>query len=338
MQRALPIVLIFLTLAISGCAGKQTQSEPDWINGNSADYPNAHYLTGRGQSENAAVARDRARADLARIFQVNISEQSEDSIKHSRQSSDGISLTTLEAETSRNIVSRTEHTLTDVEIAELWQHPKSKQFYALAVLDRLKAGNSLRAEIQQLDKMVTKSIAQAKQQTELLAQIGAAGRAVEHQVVRQNLQRRLRVVDSTGTGVSDGQNLAALIDDRNSLLKRLRIGSSITSDPLGGLDAVIEGALSHAGFRNESLKPDYELSAHLTLDDFRDDRGWYWYRGTLLITLSEVSNNRNLGTHRWNVKVAAQLPDVAARRVMGDLDGQLKNELRSVIIGFAEPE
>ena len=338
MQSAISIALVSLVIVISGCAGKRTQSQPDWINGNSADYPNAHYLAGRGQSDNAAIARDRARADLAKVFQVSINEHSEDTIKHTRQGSGNTTLTTLDAETKRKIVSRTEQTLTDVVIAEIWQHPTSKQFHALAVLDRLKSATSLRGEIQQLDQMVTKSIIQAKQQTDLLDQIGAASRAVKHQLMRQSMQRQLKVVDPSGVGVSSKQNLATLIEDRNGLLERLRIDSTISSDPLGGLEAIINGAIAHAGFKNDSRQPNYRLSAQLSLSDFRDNRGWFWYRGTLLVGLNELPSNRNRGTYRWQVKAAAQQQAVAARRVLNDLDGQLKNELRDIIIGFAEPD
>ena len=338
MRSAISIALISLAIVISGCAGQRTKSQPDWINGNSAKYPNAHYLIGRGQSDNAAVARDRARADLAKIFQVNIAEQSEDIIKHTRQTGANISLTTLEAETSRNIVSRTEQTLSDVDIAELWQNPKNKQFHALAVLDRLKTTNHLRSDIQQLDQAVTKSIATAKQQPDLLAQIGAASRAVENQFLRRGLQRQLKVVDATGMGVTSPHNLITLIQDRDNLLKRLRINASIDSDPLGGLDAVINGALSHAGFMNEAQQPNYHLTSRLTISEFKDNKGWFWYRGTLLVGLNELPANQNRGTHRWNIKVAARQQAVAAKRVLDELDKKLKNELRQVIIGFATPE
>jgi hypothetical protein len=63
------IVLIGLVLGVS-CA--KAPVSPDWLTAEPADYPAARYLNGRGQGDAAGVARDRARTDLAKVFEVTV--------------------------------------------------------------------------------------------------------------------------------------------------------------------------------------------------------------------------------------------------------------------------
>jgi len=78
-------------LIFSGCASlgdnDQEGARPDWIDGSSSHYPRMKYIIGRGQAEELAVAQDRARANIAKTFQVNVHERSTD-IQQRSQSPD----------------------------------------------------------------------------------------------------------------------------------------------------------------------------------------------------------------------------------------------------------
>jgi len=335
----LTTITLAMTLTLSGCAGKRAASGmPDWINGNSSQYPNNQYLIGRGQGEYAAIARDRARADLAKIFEVNIAEQSKDITEFSRTGSGEQAQTSLKSSASRQIATRTEQTLSNIEIAEDWTDPKSGQHHALAVMDRLKAGQSLREDIQQLDRLTGEAIADAKQQNDVLLKLGNASRAVEAQLQRRALQRQLQVIDPAGMGVPASYSLGKLIQDRNALAQRLSIKTRVVQDDASGqLQTIIDGALGEAGFRHTKGNADYELDAVLSLAPFTD-KGWHWYQGTLTITLKSLPDNAVRGSYRWDIKQASTQESVARKRVLDSLDSRLKDELRQVIIGFANPQ
>ncbi len=328
-------ITLAMSLTLSGCAGKRTSEVPDWVNGNSSRYPGNQYLIGRGQGEYAAIARDRARADLAKIFEVNIAEQSKDIIEFSRTGTG--KQAQLESSASRQIATRTDQTLSNIEIAEVWKNPKTGQHHALAVMDRLKAGQSLREDIQQLDKLTGEAIAAAKRQDEVLLQLGDAGRAVEAQLQRRALQRQLQVIDPAGMGVPNSYSLGKLIQDRNALAQRVSIQSNIGQDPSGQLQDILDGALSSAGFRHTSGSANYLLEAKLNLAPFTD-KGWHWYHGTLSIVLKSLPDNAVRGSYRWDIKQAASQDSLARKRVLDSLDSKLKTEMRQVIIGFARPE
>ncbi len=106
---------------LSGCASKPPVA-PDWISGDSVKYSSAQYLMGRGQAVPQEEARDRARADLAKIFQVAVIAESEDVQKFK---TDPAGPGQYESHASRSISTRTEQIIRGIQIAELWQDPVS---------------------------------------------------------------------------------------------------------------------------------------------------------------------------------------------------------------------
>jgi len=334
------IIYLFLlgVFIISGCASKGS-NQPDWIYGNSSKYPPAKYLSGKGQDKYQAVARDRARADLAKIFEVRIQEQSEDKTRANRQTENGKTSLKLEASASRNISSRTDQIISGIEIAETWQDKASKQFHVLAVLDRMKAGNILRDNINQLDDVTSQAIRRARQSDNLLRKIGLAHTALQAQLEREIYDKQLKIVDYSGRGLSSPYNLATLASDRDALLKRLSIRTRISADPIGGLDDTLKAAVSAAGFTpaNDS-KAGYILDAKLVLSENKDAQGWYWQRGTLEINLVQAGSQQAQGSKRWNIKESSQDRAISKKRVRDRIDKILKTELRKTIISFGSTE
>ena len=133
-----PWLWIVVGVSLFGCAS--APSTPDWVNGKSAKYPDNQYLVGRGQADAQEDARNRARADLAKILEVGVSAKSSDVTTFT---SDGGGKT--ESQVSRNIVTRTDQIVRGIQIPEGWQDPQTKSYYALAVLPRSQAAMALRA-------------------------------------------------------------------------------------------------------------------------------------------------------------------------------------------------
>jgi len=337
MQKFFALIVIPLLFSLGACSSS-SPARPDWVDGKPKQYPAQAYLRGNGQSEYRAIAQDRARADLSKIFQVKLSEQSEDSIEFKGTTLNGKQQQQLQSSSSRNITARTEQIVSGIEIAETWQDPQSKQYHALAILNRNKIANRLRQTINQQDVASEKEVVQAKQHSNLLLKISHASRALSLQLERQANQRILTIVDPTGMGVPPRYNPAALLADRDTLLRRLHIEAEITQDPIGGIEPIVTGALALAGFQHDSSgKARYHLVTALKLDHFRDDAGWYWYRGALQINLTDPQTQQDNGSHQWEIKVSAQRPESAMQRVRDTVNKTLSAELRDVIIQFGLP-
>lgn len=330
----LPVIAFFsaVTLILGGCATKPSQ--PDWIAGDSAKYPSSQYLLGRGQAGTQEEAKDRARADLAKVFQVAVAADSEDVQSFKTDSVDGAGQ--YAGQSSRRITTSTEQIVRGILIPELWQDSVTKNHYALAVLPRLQAAASLRQQISLLDDSIRNNIEQSRKNTDLFLKIAAASRALDVQVEREGLQKSLQVVDLTGRGVETQLSSSKLRADMDELLKRVRIASQVSNDSPAGFTDVISGALAQAGFLIETGDhPDFSLKSRLNLSDMGLVAGWYWQRGTLEITLTEVGSGRIRGTKRWPIKSSATDRETAIKRALDQADEVLKKELGSAIINMA---
>ncbi len=321
-----------LLLALfSGCASEPTR--PDWIAGDSDQYQRAQYLIGHGQANSLEEAKDRARADVSKIFQVAVVVSSEDM---QRAKSDASGAMQLEQQASRNISTRTEQIISGIQIAEIWQDPASASYHVLTVLPRLQTATTLRQQIGELDQTTRNHIEQSRNETDLFMKIAAASRAMNVQQERESLQKNLQVVDISGRGVEPQWSSAKLKSDLFELLKRVSIAPQVAADAPAGLSAMVAGALAQAGFvLDTGGHPQFTVQANLNLTDLGLKDGWYWQRGTLQITLIETANNRVRGTRNWSIKGNAQNQADATRRAMDQADTILKQELGSAIVGMA---
>jgi hypothetical protein len=325
-------IIMFMFSLLPGCASKPPIA-PDWISGDSAQYNSAQYLIGRGQAATQEEAKDRARADIAKIFQVAVAVSSDDVQKFK---SAGAEPGQYESQSSRHLTTHTEQIIRGIQIAELWQNPSTKNYHALAVLPRLQTAASLRQQISELDEATGNHIEQSRKNSDLFLKIAAANLAVESEQERESLQKSLQIVDVTGRGPESQWNSAKLNSDLDELLKRVRIASQVTADSTPGLTEVVSGGLAKAGFMIETgQNPDFILQARMGLADLGLKDGWYWQRGVLEVTLTETTTNRVRGTRRWTIKSNAPDKESAVKRALNQTDTVLKQELRTAIIDMA---
>ena len=321
------LAIIATGILLFGCAS--TPSTPDWINGKSAKYPDNQYLVGRGQADVPEDARNRARADLAKILEVAISAKSSDVTTYSSGPAGG-----TDSQVSRSIATRTDQIVRGIQIPETWQNPQTKSTYALAVLPRSQAAMGLRADIDRLDAATRGYVAQARGAPDLLVQIASASRAPDSQRERDGVQRALQVIDVTGQGVAPEQNSGQLAADLSALLKRVHMKPQAPGSQ--ELERMLSAALSAAGFVPDAgAAAPYVLFGSLQLDDLGVIDGWYWMRGTLEVQLTDTGSGKVRGNKRWEIKTSSPQKATAQRRTMDEADATLKRELRPAILGFA---
>lgn len=324
-----PIAMMSILLALGGCASQP--ATPDWVSGTPKDFRPAEYLIGRGQGPSGEEARDRARADLAKVFEAQVTAQSED--EQSFRSAGGYESRSVQA-----VAVRTDRLVEGIEIARVWQEPGGSH-HALAVLPRLKAGNALRSEIARLDEATRLHAARAGAEQDLFLKIAAAGHALAAQADRHAYQKTLRVVDPTGVGEPSSWNVERLKADFDALLKRVSLAPRVVRDTSGELEPILAGATASAGFLAERpAAAEYVLEASLALQAAGPMQGWYWQHGVMEIRLVEAQSGRSRGARRWPIKTAALTPGMAAQRALEHADATLKKELRATLIGFASQE
>ncbi len=330
-----PFLLLLLISVLAACSqSPKPNSQPAWIMGKDAKYPSSSYLMGHGEGDNLAVAKDRARADLAKVFSVDVSEQTKD-VSSFTQSTTGPAKNSQDV--SRNLSTRTDEMLQGVEIAETWQDPKTQEYYALAVLSRSKADMALRQQISELDAGTRVYLNQAQSSNDLFVKIANATQAVNAQTTRAGLQRELQVVDITGRGMPPEWSLGQLRADRSVLLARLKISAAATGQDADAVQKILAGALANAGFTTVTGAGDYTMTANLNYANLalRGD-GWYWITGTLQVTLAANNGGQAHGVRRWDIKVSATDPQLVQQRLMDQIALYLNSDIQSTVLSFAE--
>lgn len=325
------ITILICLLLMGACA--KAPVVPDWIAGNPVEYTSNRYLLGRGQASSVGLARDRSRADLAKIFSVQIHEQSTDELFW-QQGGEG--LQGLQTSISRNIQTQTNRLIEGVQIAETWRAEEGGDYHVLAVLDRHKAGNRLRARINQLDADTAGSINRARREAALPDQISAARNALESQLTRHQEQALLTIVDVTGTGINTKYQLADLKNDFDQLLGRWEITPEMVQDDLGGGWDLLAGALGNVGILHREELADYLLVGELVSEELTTADGWYWRRGVFTVSLQDRNSRRIFGTHQWFFKTSSRQAEMVDIRARSNLAAVLDRELLEVLTSFGQ--
>ena len=334
---------LLLSALMVGCAGGPTVEEeapaPDWVAGASARYPDTLYLLGRGVSRNRDDAEDRARADLAKNFEVAVNAESSDVQTFTRSTgADGVQ-EGGETHIMRSVVARTDRVLKGVEIADLWRAPDGSEYHALAILHRASAAQAMREDIRSLDEKTRLNVEQAGREDDLLRRIAAAERAVVAQTERADVARALHVVQPSVGNATAPWSLERLVRDRDALFSRLSMLPKGEGEYGAVIQPVLAAAVSEAGFHvaTDAAAP-YQLSARLEIADLGQRGDWYLYKGDLILTLRD-RDGRERGSRRWDVKGSSSLdPRIAQTRAVDAASGLLKSELRAVVLRFAGVE
>jgi len=331
------VILSLLFLFISACSftNNNTDTPPDWINGQSKKYARALYLTGQGIALTVADAKDRARSDLAKQFEVAIREQSLQSQTFTSEQVEGESIQALDQKISRQLLTSTRRSLQAVEIAEQWHDPDHDMNYALAVLSRNKARHQFEQQLRTLDQQARQRLQQAEAESALLIRAALVQQAINSQQQRIVVQSSLQVVDLSGRGNPPELSMAELIRSRDSLLKQISIQPAASGSKGIELLKILSGAIAGAGFSVASSgNTNYQLKIQTLLDPAIEQDGLYWLRGTMQITLIDSSGN-NVGVQRWPLKVSSIDLNRARQRLLSKVDQLLKDELREVLLAFA---
>jgi hypothetical protein len=217
----------------------------DWVDGKSISYPEHQYLVGVGYGNTREIAERNSYAAISRIFSTDITSINKDYEKYSQVRSEGQNKTKDENEINieQFIEITTKRVLENVTIAETWFDSKEKVYYVLAVIEREKAGNSLKEQIHSLDSQIEEMIKKSRNTMDKIQKIRSLKAAIKGLIQREACNANLRVINLSGQGIDSPFNLAELDNDLNSFLKNdFSIGVEVTGEKGGRVEvAIIEG-------------------------------------------------------------------------------------------------
>ena len=188
------ITTLLLGLVLTACGSKQ----PNWVDKPTEQYPQQGYLSAVGEADNRSAADDRALANLAKIFEVAISDRSLD-FSQARVSADqsGAAVSNVQS-AARYVTSEARQVLEGARLMESWQD-EDGQAYSLAVLEKAPASRRFREDVQSADRQIADRVNYASRQApNPVAALAALEQARKIETQRSNLNRNLAVVSGKG--------------------------------------------------------------------------------------------------------------------------------------------
>jgi len=233
-----------------GAVQVQKGKRPDWVDGESIQYPSSHYLTGIGYDADRRSAEDKARAEIAKIFLSRIDARTRSYQEYLQTTSKGRSQTEQAISIEEITKVSTQKVLSGVRISQVYQETGQEPiFYALAVLDRDQSAEILRDKIHGLDREIERIFSKAVAEKDMLATIKYLRQAIQSHILRGAYDAELRIVSQSGRGISPPIHFAEIKSKLESILLRdFLIGVSVTGARAGEIqDALLQG-LNQQGF------------------------------------------------------------------------------------------
>jgi len=315
--------LLPLLFALLIAAGR-----PDWVERESAEWPREMYLLGVGSADERAVAEDRARAGVARIFTTHVSSALAASTAESSVRKERTAAWTEQISVSEETRSTTDKVLEGVEIVQVWQDPQSHQFYALAALDRQQAAARLDARLESLETSA-RPLRAHLDAPERVTGLAAATRLLRLERDRRALDGELRIVAPTRPSRAVVEETAA-----RELLARTSVGLTATGDDEGVVLDAVRSALVNLGFavQAEAAGSDLVGEATVALEKLGNRDGWYWSRVRVEVVLKDSASARVFLNLSESVRDASRIDRESSRRVLAKISERLRKEIPTAFL------
>ena len=308
--------------------------QPDWISGDTKQYSQALFLTATGSAAKPEDAKQRALANLTKIFEVKVEETSRDESSAWRETKESAATTGSSALSVRYIDAYSIKLLEGAEIAETWHDEKQSLYFALAVISRVQLGTKLRGDISSADHYINIRLANAAalQDSILKAQVLYSARTAAR--ARAMLQRDLQIVDRTGAGIPAPISTKMLDAQIDAALAKIKVKQSVLQDEFGILDGILQSAVTAAGMQYSMELAEYELQGKLDIQDVGWKDGWYWYRGVLQLSLIQLSSEKVSASMQWPLKSSGQSKQQSRIRLEEEIFQLLNNQFKSALLFF----
>jgi len=335
MNRKIISLISFLLSLIFISSAVIAREKPGWIESEPGRYPNNLYISATGSASDFELAKDRALANLSKVFEVRIDEAS------TTKTEIYVSLHNMkEAVAKKNLLSQRIRVSTDkiiqgAQVVESWRDNELALYHSLAVLDRKQARNNIKDEINRLDEETNIELENIKRAEDPLLRIAGLDRAISLQQNRLSLHNVLKIINLHGRGYPGEWQLSHLQSQLEEKLRSLKISAAVDSAINGEitspeLNKILKTSMAKSGFSAVD-KGDYVFTINLSVNDLGYQQGWYWKRGKLTVELAR-SSGQIVEQKEWPLKVSALQRADAQSRLMTQVSKKLNSDLRSLLI------
>jgi len=314
-----------LLAAACGTAPKRSSSvttggpRPQWADGDSPDYPKASYITGVGSADDENAASERARGEVARVFNADVSVTSTASESESNASQGGRETHSYSNDVAQKVRTVSQKVLEGVDIVARWKDPTGR-YYALAVLPKAQGLLAVQEKSSEIDAEAAQYKTALSASTEPFARAKAAARLLALSKAQAGLASDSRVLGGGPLqGVFDG---AAVRADAAAALAALDVAVSVTGDGADAVQTAVVSGLNAAGLSAKSgdAKGDLTAAAQVSVQDQSSgDPRWKRSRASATVSLSDGRTGKTFSTFDVTAREDATEAGEARRRSLAAL-------------------
>lgn len=295
-------------------------ARPDWLSGQSAEYPTSAYVIGVGQGPSQEKAADKARADLAKSLSMSIEATTH---SNASESTDGRS-SSYSQDVSDDVRTSTNKVLDGVTIAKYWQG--SDDYYALAVLDRAHSLKIFRDKLEEFDRDFATAQGQLDKLDGKFARLRVALKLTRIARDRRRLNADYRILNPEAQGLPAPAGAADAVAKARKAVSAITFQVAADGPQPDKLQARIIDGLSSLGLKavEKSDKAcDVVLEAKADAAKLApEDLTWFWAKGTIIVKLSYGSTGEVFSRFEESGQEAARDPDSSIDAVIARLGDQ----------------
>jgi len=310
-------------LAASACAsgGKRDAAtkiggaRPDWVEGESPEFPRARYVLGVGSADEENAASDRARGEVARVFSADVTVNT--SVEQSEKG-DGKS-SSFSSAVSDSVKTATAKILEGVEIVARWKDASTGRFYALAALDKPHALLTITEKAHDLAGDAAQRKAALAAASDPFGRAKAAMKLAAIAKAWDGLEADSRVLGGGSLGADF--DAAAARADAAKALGALDVAVSAGGDGADAVETALVAALNAQGLAaKKGSAGDLVAAADVSVSaqDAGDAR-WKRSRASATVTLTDGRAGKAISRFDVTAREDATDPGESRRRALASL-------------------
>jgi hypothetical protein len=349
MKRPCAIAVLALFAGFAGCGGPSQPAygpgpgagpapgpggKPGWVDGRGSRYTDIEYLTGVGRGPGRSQCEDDALAALAKIFNSQIQQVSQDWQGYfSKVSSQSGSVKVEAMAVSQLTRVSTDKVIRGARIAEHWEGEGTH--HCLATLERMPAARSLREEIGRLDVEIQAQVKRGDEGSTPTSKFMAYARAMEILQEREAQNVDLRIIDQRGAGMPPPIGWAELVAKFSGSRSKIKVGLKITGTEAAKIQTCLAEELTKTGIDVVEGSSDVDMMIHGQLKYAKAGyiNGSEMVRADINLRIADVENGKTLAAFSHYVKEGRpelqQSVQLAVTKLCQEVIPKLGEQIRS---------
>jgi hypothetical protein len=310
---------------------------PGWVEGDSAQWPRAAFVTGVGSADDETAADERARGEVARVFSADVTvntvtEQSESTLNQS-----GKNATTFSSRIADQVRSATSKVLEGVDIVARWKDSSVGRYYSLAALPKDKGLREVTERAQDIGAQAAQYKAELASATEPFGRAKAAAKLMTLARAWTGLEADSRVLG--GGTLAGGFDTAGARVEAGKALAALDVVVAVSGDGADAVETAVVSGLNAAGLTakrgTSSDKSDLTAIAAVSVaEQDAGDHRWKRSRASAQVTLQDGRTSKAFSDFEVTAREDAVDPSEARRRALASVAKKTSEKVTASINAF----